>query len=72
VYSEPLVRKVGKYYESLGDPVDYEGECTNLLETLQAKKKKIDLIDRKKQFLPKFRFRISMNNTTKCCSRINS
>ena len=44
VYSEPLVRKVGKNYESLGDPVDYEGECNNLLETLQEKKKKIDLV----------------------------
>ena len=44
VYSEPLVRKVGKTYESLGDPVDYEEECTKLLEILQAKKKKIDLI----------------------------
>lgn len=44
IYSEPLVRKVGKKYESLGDPVDYEGECTKLLEILQAKNKKIDLI----------------------------
>ena len=44
IYSEPLVRKMGKNTESLGDPVDYEEECTKLLDILQAKKKKIDLI----------------------------
>lgn len=44
IYSEPLVRKVEKKYESLADPVDFEEECTKLLEILQAKKKKIDLI----------------------------
>ena len=44
VYSEPLVKKVGKSYESFGDPVDYEEECTKLLDILQLKKKKINLI----------------------------
>lgn len=44
IYSEPLVKRVGKNLEPLGDPVDYEEECNKLLETLQAKKKKIDII----------------------------
>ena len=40
VYSEPLwIQKGLAVHPVLKDPVDFEGECSNILETLRAKKK---------------------------------